>query len=138
MKVTSKINKSHLDYMHRAFNKAQIMTVDAIKTDLQLSQTIPLDTGNLQNNLMFVNTKNVSKGIVSLNHEGPYARRLHFHPEYNFHRVPWVDKKGNQHAANPKAGGLWFWPYLEGGKKEKYAQIQFAKFLKEEIKNGIK
>ena len=111
--------------MQDIFQRAQIKTVDVIKTDVQDSQTIPFNTGHLQNNTMFVDKSKIKQGIVSIYHEGPYARRLYFHPEYNF-------KKDN----NPKAGGLWFEPYLSGNKK-KFAHITFAKFVRKEMGNVI-
>ena len=48
----------------------------------------------------------------------PYARRLYFHPEYNFNQ----DK-------NAHAGGLWFQPYINGNKK-KFAQNVFNRFMR--------
>lgn len=126
MKVTSKINQAHLNIMKEVFMKAQIKTCDALKSDLQDSQTIPFDTGALQNTKMFVNKRNVEKGVVSIGNEGPYARRLYFHPEYNFR----TDK-------NPNAGGMWFEPYLNGN-KNMMPQILFTKFVKKEMQNVIK
>lgn len=127
MKVTSKVNKSNLNIMKGIFERAQIKTCDAIKSDLQGSQTLPHgDTGNLKGNIE-VNDDNVKKGIVRIAHEGlPYPRRLYYHPEYNFRK----DK-------NSKAGGLWFEPYLSGN-KEKMATILFAKNVKKEMQNVIK
>lgn len=126
MKVTSKINRAHLNAMERVFMHAQINTCDALKSDLQSSQTMPFDTGALQNTKTFVNDKNAKQGVVSVCSEGPYARRLYFHPEYNFRK----DK-------NPNAGGMWFEPYLNGNKKM-MPQILFAKFVKKEMQNVIK
>lgn len=127
MKVTSKTNPNHSKAMQMVFQKAQIKTCDAIKSDLQESQTLPHgDTGNLKGNIE-TDKDNVKKGIVRIAHEGlPYPRRLYFHPEYNFRK----DK-------NPKAGGMWFEPYLTGNKK-KIPHIKFAEFVRKEMENVIK
>lgn len=126
MKITSKINHAHLNIMKGVFMRAQVKTCDALKSDLQDSQTIPFDTGALQNTKTFVNDKNAQKGIVSIVSEGPYSRKLYFHPEYNFK----TDK-------NPNAGGMWFEPYINGNKR-KMPQILFASFVKKEMQSAIK
>ncbi len=126
MKVTSKINPMHMKSMQHIFRQAQIKTCDAMKTDLQHSQTMPFDTGALQNTKTFVDDKNVKKGVVRIVSEGPYARRLYFHPEYNF-----------QKTNNPKAGGMWFSPYISGNKK-KMPMVLMAKFVREGMQNELK
>lgn len=125
MKVTSKINYSHSKAMQSVFRKSQIKTCDAIKSDLQDSQTLPFDTGALQQNI-FVDDSKVKKGIVIIAHSNlPYPRRLYFHPEYNYKR----DK-------NTKAGGMWYEPYINGNKK-KMPYIYFARFVRKEMENVI-
>lgn len=126
MKVTSKINQNHVSTMNGIFQRAQIKTCDAIKSDLQKSQTLPHgDTGSLQENI-FVNDSKAKQGIVTIVHSNlPYPRRLYFHPEYNFR----TDK-------NPNASGLWYEPYLNGNKKM-MPQIIFAKFVRKEMENVI-
>lgn len=125
MKVISKVNPNHSKTMQAVFQKAQIKTCDAIKLDLQDSQTLPFDTGALQQNI-FVYKGDVNRGIVCIMHTNlPYPRRLYFHPEYNFRK----DK-------NSKAGGMWFEPYINGNKK-KMSQIYFAKFVRKEMENVI-
>lgn len=126
MKVTSKVNRRNLEIMHSIFERAQIKTCDAIKSDLQSSQTLPFDTGALQQNI-FVDDSKVKQGIVSIVHSNlPYPRRLYFHPEYNFRK----DK-------NPNAGGMWYEPYLHGNKKD-MPQLTFNKMVKKEMENVIR
>ena len=60
---------------------------------------MPFDTGNLQNDSTFVD--DTQKDKVSIVSTTPYARRLYFHPEYNFKRVN-----------NANAGGKWFDSFL--------------------------
>lgn len=127
MKVTSRINQNHISAMNEIFQRAQIKTCDAIKSDLQKSQTLPRgDTGELQKNI-FVFKGNMKRGIVRIMHTNLlYPRRLYFHPEYNFRK----DK-------NPNAGGLWFEPYLPNGKKGKMPQITFTQMVRKEMENVI-
>lgn len=70
---------------------------------------VPRDQGTLQNEAMFVNTKKVKQGRVSIVHSTPYARRLYFHPEYQFSK-----------DENPNAKGKWFEDWEPGGKKEQF------------------
>ncbi len=126
MKVTSKANACHSKAMQAVFQKAQIKTCDAIKSDLQDSQTLPFDTGALQENI-FVYKGDINRGIVRIMHTNlPYPRRLYFHPEYNFSK-----------EKNSKAGGMWFEPYRPNGKKGKMPQIYFTKFVRKEMENVI-
>lgn len=77
--------------------------------------------GTLQNEKHFVYLHLSRLGYVSINVEGPYARRLYFHPEYNF------DK-----GENPHAGGKWFEPYKAGGKKNDKVKKAYNEFYKRE------
>ena len=120
MKVTLKVNKMFFEENNKAIKQSMIKTADAIRTDLVQSQTMPFDTGQLQNRSTFIKRVNGSYLKVSLVSDTPYARRLYFHPEYNF-------KKDE----NPNAGGLWFEPYLTGEKKD-FARKTFAFFLRKE------
>lgn len=95
-----------------------ISTAEELHDDLIQSQTMPMDTGNLQNQSTFVDDSKIAKGIVSIVSDTPYARRLYFHPEYHFNK-----------RENPGAGGEWFEPYLTGNKKD-YAQKVFAAFMR--------
>ena len=90
-------------------------------TDVVQSQTIPFKSGALQNTKHFVDLSQSKKGQVSINVEGPYARRLYYHPEYNFDR-----------SENLGAGGKWFEPYKDGGKKAEKVKAAFRKFYKQE------
>ena len=72
---------------------------DATLTELRDRQAMPFDTGNLQNDSTFVEQE--SKNKVSIVSTTPYARRLYFHPEYNFRR-----------NNNASAGGHWFDSFL--------------------------
>ena len=82
-------------------------TADAVLTDLRDSQTMPFDTGNLQNDSTFLDDSQKVQGRVSIVSSTPYARRLYYHPEYDF-----------RHTNNPNAGGKWFEPYISGNKSD--------------------
>ena len=110
------MNQAQINKLLNAPSKALIKTAMAIETDLQTSQIIPFDTGTLQNEQTSVDPSKASSGSVQIVSDTPYARRLYFHPEYNFRQ----DK-------NPNAGGKWFDPYLNGSLvawvKETYAEL---------------
>jgi len=121
MRVTSKVNKTNLKIMNVLMQRSLIKSVDALKTDVIQSQVMPFDTGNMQNDSMDKDDKNVKKGYVRLVVDTPYTRRLYFHPEYNF-----------QTTKNPNARGLWFEPWINGNKKL-FVNMAFARFLKGEL-----
>ncbi|MGM9649222.1 MAG: hypothetical protein ACI3XY_04555 [Butyricicoccaceae bacterium] len=123
MQVKSRVVIDHaaLRRLSAAAATALEKTGEALHTDLVQSQTMPFDTGNLQNESTYVDISQSSAGTVSLVNSTPYARRLYFHPEYNFST-----------KENPHAGGEWFKPYQPGGEKEKFAQKAYAKLYKQE------
>lgn len=120
--VKTKINHKGNEYVKKLMKEALVETADALKSDLEQSQTMPFDTGALQNRSTFVDDSKKNKGIVTIVSDGPYARRLYFHPEYNF-----------QKTKNRNAGGIWFEPYISGNKKQ-WATKTFAKIMKGKLK----
>lgn len=134
VKVKVHIDKRAMGLIHNEIQEALLETADAIKSDLVQSQTMPFgnDTtkeakergyvaGNLQNRSTYVK-KELRKNRVKIVSDTPYARRLYYHPEYNFYQ-----------GHNSKAGGKWFDPYIDG-KKKRYAQNVFSRKLKEKLK----
>lgn len=101
VQVTSRVelNMSVLNMLDNAQFTALAQTADATLTELRDRQVMPFDTGNLQNDSTFVDDS--QKTTVSIVSSTPYARRLYFHPEYNYRR-------GN----NARAGGKWFESFL--------------------------
>lgn len=93
------------------------MTADALLSDLKNAQVMPFDTGNLQNENTFVDDRDAQNGVVALISSTPYARRLYFHPEYNFSR-----------KENRAAGGEWFKYYLPGGTRQNFCSEKFKMF----------
>ena len=119
VKTTVKLNMPVINRLDRAAVAALEMTAEAVHTDLQQSQTMPFQTGNLQNESTFVDTSQSGRGYVSIVSNTPYARRLYYHPEYQFST-----------AENPNAGGAWFEPYLKGGSKQDFSRKAFAKLYR--------
>ena len=98
-------------------------TVEALHTEVQQAQVMPRDTGALQNEKTFVDKTNAKNGKVLLVSEGPYARRLYYHPEYNFHK-----------EEHPDAKGRWLEDWMPGGRKENFVQETFAENLRREMR----
>lgn len=118
MKVTTTMNQQALAQLIKAQSQALEMTGQQVLNDLRDEQTMPFDTGNLQNDQTYVDDSKSTKGQVSIVSDTPYARRLYFHPEYNF-----------QKGKNPNAGAGWFDPYLDGNKAQQIKEW-FKKFVK--------
>ena len=115
VQVTSRVelNMSVLNMLDGAQYEALAQTGDVTLTELRDRGVMPFDTGNLQNDSTFVDDS--EKGRVSIVSSTPYARRLYFHPEYNFRR-------GN----NSRAGGKWFDSFLN----DNFISNAYAKLLK--------
>ena len=122
MNVKFTINHKNLARIENVAAKALISTAREVRRDILKEKTMPFDTGNLQNRSTFVDESQTKDFKVSIVSDTPYARRLYFHPEYNFSR-----------AKNKAAGGEWCEPYLNGAKKD-YAQRMFEKYMH----NGMK
>lgn len=116
------INEAALSRLGDILTKAVKKTGQAVLTDLVQSQTMPFDTGEMQNNRTSVDDSNAGKGEVIIRTTAPQARRLYFHPEYNF-----------QTGKNPNAGGRWFDPYMPGGAKEDYPTDAFAEIVRRDL-----
>lgn len=122
MKVKVKLYSKNINDVCDEAKLSLIETADAVKSDLVQSQTMPFDTGALQNRSTFVDKSDSSKGIVSIVSDTPYARKLYYHPEYNFQR-----------GKNANAGGMWFEPYINGS-KNKFCQNTFSRLLRSKFK----
>ena len=116
VQVTSRVelNYSVLNMLDGAQFEALAQTADATLTELRDRQVMPFDTGNLQNDSTSVD--DTQKTTVSIVTTAPQARRLYFHPEYNF-------KRGN----NAKAGGKWFESFLN----DDFIASAYAQLLKQ-------
>lgn len=106
IKVTVKLDKAAIANLKAAALKSAEVAMEQVHTDLVSSQTMPFDTGDMQNNQTFVATTQNGATIVT---GSPQARRLYYHPEYHF-------QQGQGKNANAGAG--WFEPYVSGEKKD--------------------
>ena len=133
MKVKVKLNHKNINLTKAQMVQTLVETADATKSDLIESQTMPFGDdferggkthkgGTLQNKSTFVDDSKKNLGKVSIVSDTPYARRLYYHPEYNFLKIH-----------NPNAGGLWFNPYILGSKKY-FVQNAFSRIARSKMK----
>lgn len=117
--VEIKIDMGELDKLTQKMKNALVATMGVLQDRIREEQVIPRDTGALQGEKFFVDDSMRDKGVVQLVNEGPYARRLYYHPEYNFRQ----DK--NKHAQ-----GMWFTLWQKGGYYENEPTEIFEKIMK--------
>ena len=110
VKSVVKMNFPRIRQLEQAQVTALEQTAEALHTEVVQAQVMPFDTGTLQNEGTFVDYSESRQGKVSIVSNTPYARRLYFHPEYNF-----------QTKENPNARGKWYEDWLPGGKKSDFA-----------------
>lgn len=116
---TIKLNFGVIKQMSRNAQKALEQTGDALLTEEKNSEVMPFDTGNLQNESTFVDYSNSEKGVVSIISNTPYARRLYYHPEYNF-----------SNEENIAAGAEWHTPWEAGGTRQNFCVETFAQIYR--------
>lgn len=116
-----KINQQKIKQLSRAAVTALEKTGETLHTEVVQAEIMPRDTGAMQNENTFVDYSHSSFGRVALVTSIPYARRLYFHPEYDF-----------QTYENAFAQGRWLEPWMPGGIWEQFAPEAFRKFYKRE------
>lgn len=114
IKVNSKvkIDRQKIAQLSNAAVKALELTAEDVHT--KVVPYIPFDSGTLSGESTFVDKSDVAQGRVRIVSSTPYARRLYYHPEYNF--------KKDEH---PQAQGRWF-----DTVDSKQVQSRFKFFLK--------
>lgn len=139
-----KLDQAKINKLTQVQIQALEMTAEAVLSQIKSDQVVPKDIGTLERGGEvtvkdkktgekkvikvrggFVDNSKSKEGKAAVAFEAPYARRLYWHPEYNFRR----DK-------NPNAQGKWMHMYLKGGSKERYAQDAFTRFLRQ-LAGGI-
>lgn len=123
--VKIKLYPDKVKTLETAALQALEMTADAVLSDIKTSAVVPKDTGELERS-GFVDTTQIKKYIVKIIFDTPYARRLYWHPEYNFRK----DK-------NPNAQGKWMESYFYGEKKQ-FVIDTYGKLFKQLSKGLIK
>lgn len=106
VKVNIKLNNTNINKLIEAHKKALEMTGEAVLSDIKTSAVVPKDTSTLENSA-FVDLSEIKEAIVRIIFDTPYARRLYWHPEYNFRK----DKNSN-------AQGKWMESYLTGDRQQ--------------------
>ena len=106
--VTSriKLNVPKIKQLDKASITALEKTMSALHTEVVEAQVMPFDTGAMQNDNTHEDYSKSSKGQASLITTSPQARRLYYHPEYNF-----------QTKENPNAQGNWYDSWIRGKNK---------------------
>ena len=124
-RVEIKLNLSDLAHIDRAAMEATLMAVGELRGKMISDQVIPNDNGYLQDSIGAVDQFEEGNELHTTLCVGdtPYARRLYFHPEYNF-----------QFANNPNAQGLWAEHWLEGGDQEDLAPDTFRRCMEARLK----
>lgn len=117
VKVTVKLDNNKINTLIEAHKKALEMTAEATLSDIRTSAVVPKDTSTLEDS-GFVDLSDIENAIARIIYDTPYARRLYWHPEYNF-----------RHDKNPNAQGKWMDSYLIGEKKQ-WIIDTYSKFFK--------
>ena len=126
MGFTFKLNHSAIKQLSESAQRALGATAEAVKTEVVNADVVPFDRGSLQGS-MDVDLTDLPNGTATITLSTPYARRLYFHPEYNF-----------QKTNNPNAKGKWFEDWLAGGTEAKFAPETFKKLYKQYAGGVIK
>ncbi|MDE5936253.1 MAG: hypothetical protein K2G83_02480 [Ruminococcus sp.] len=127
MKITIKLNQQKIRDIENVVKESAVEAIESVHVDLVESETMPFDAGDMQNNQTFVavegddtiNEKDIY--LVSIVTGSPQARRLYYHPEYNF-----------QTGKNTNAGAYWLDPYINGNKKD-LVKVKFMEAFKRRI-----
>lgn len=152
VKSRVKLNSVKIKQLEEAAITALGIATDVVYSDLKDSQTIPFaettykeervygkrgqfakngkeykgrlvkrvdHEGGTLNDSTFKDLSEVRDGRTYIVSSTPYARRLYYHPEYHFYK-----------GEHKNAGGKWFAPYEEGGKKSSLMVEKFKENYK--------
>lgn len=122
VKVDIKLNPQAIQKLQEAMVKALPETLDAMVSEINNMQVVPKETGTLEESV----ATGAENGVGFISYNTPYARRLYYHPEYDFRQ----DK-------NPNAQGRWMDPFIHGDKKE-WLEKTYGNFLKDNAGGVIK
>lgn len=121
--VEIKLNLAALDYINRAAQDAALEAVGQLRTAVNNAQVMPFDNGKMQDDftsvVQFGDEEEIHTQLVT---DTAYARRLYFHPEYNF-----------QYVNNPNAQGLWLRHWLPGGDQEDFLPDVYRELLRRRL-----
>ena len=117
-------NHRNIKMINKQAQLALVETAEALKTDLIQSQTMPFNTGTMQNDSTFVDNKRGIKGVAKIVVDTAYARKVYFDPELNIST-----------EKNPNAKQYYLEDYIVGSKKELPIKM-LKKFLGRRLDNG--
>lgn len=123
MDIKLELDATAIKRLEAAAVTAAGKTGEAVLTEIRSAQVMPFDNGTMQNADTYA-TDPYQDGdslCVDIITDSPQARRLYYHPEYNFQTVN-----------NPNAGGEWLAPWLPGGEKEAFPLQAFQEIFKKE------
>lgn len=122
VKVNIQLNQANIKKIQDAMVKALPLTMEAMKTEINNMQVVPKEVGTLEESAV----TGAENGVGFFSYNTPYARKLYYHPEYDFRQ----DK-------NPNAQGRWMDPFMHGEKKD-WLTDAFGKLLKQNAGGVIK
>lgn len=96
VKSTIKLNMARINELSQAAVRALELTAEALHTEVVQAQVMPFVPAIWRKMRPLWTTAIQQNGKVTLVSSTPYARRLYYHPEYNF-----------QTKENPNAKGKW-------------------------------
>ena len=121
--VKVRINSRVVKSMENAAFKAAQTAIEDTLTEIRNAQVMPFDTGDMQNKQTFTDVRKNGDYIdAMIIVDAPQARRLYYHPEYNFQTVN-----------NPNARAGWFEMWDEGGKYEGFFRNAYDKNFRKEL-----
>lgn len=125
-RVEIKLNLSALENTHRAVQDAALETVGQLRGEMLTAQVTPKNVGTLEGSGGATDQFDEGDDIHTTLCIGdtPYARRLYFHPEYDFQKAP----------KNENAQGKWAEHWLEGGDRENFVPDTFKQRMEERLK----
>lgn len=109
-----------LRQMENALLQSALTAVEAVRGEIVSAQVVPFDNGTMQGSMFTDQFKDGDEIHTTLITDAPQARRLYYHPEYNFQR-------GN----NANAGAYWYAPWVQGGAQEAFLPETFAALVRE-------
>ena len=118
--IKVKINQRKARQLDECKRVALEKTAEHMHTRIVQAQVMPFDTGTMQNESTFVDNEDLDRGHVKIVVNTPYARRLYYHPEYNFNKVD-----------NANAQGRWLDPWING-KHKNFAKQSFEQYYRRE------
>ena len=118
-----KLNTAKIRFYDRASIRALETTMDQIKANIGQRAVVPREHGDLEKSVEIKRNHIFGdKRDISIIYDTPYARRLYYHPEYDFNR-----------AVNGNAQGKWLEYYFDGEGADYIVEV-FKYFMKKEAK----